>query len=167
MGSTIAGLMILTLFFASVLLISRTTLSGNAQVSEAARDAVQLVGERARTTIAVASTSSSGTCNLRVVVDNTGATSVSDLTRMDVIVQFPSGNNAAQRLGYVTGPVTVGDWVSTTISGAFEPGVLNPGETMTIDTQVLVVEAGSGTVTVSTPNGVIATASFPSLTPCV
>lgn len=167
MGSTIAGLLILVLFFTGVLLVSRTTQSGNAQVSRATRDAVELVGARARTTIAVASTSSSGTCNLSISVDNTGATSVSDFTRMDVILQFPTGNNAAQRLDYVSGPATVGEWAATTISGAFEPGVLNPGETMTIDAQALVVEAGSGTVTISTPNGVIATGAFPSLTACV
>ncbi len=167
MGSTIAGLLILTLFFTGVLLVSRTTLSGNEQVSAATRDAVQLVGDRARTTIAVTNTSSSGTCNLSIDVDNTGATSVSDLNRMDVIVQFPTGNNAAQRLDYVDpGPTTVGEWEFSSISGAFEPGVLNPGETITIDAQVLVVEAGSGTVTVGTPNGIIATAAFPSLTAC-
>ncbi len=72
MGSTIAGLLILTLFFTGVLLVSNTTLSGNAQVSGATRAAVEVVGDRARTTIDIASTSSSGTCNLRVVVDNIG-----------------------------------------------------------------------------------------------
>ena len=103
-----------------------------------------------------------------VAVENNGAVSLVDPSRMDVIVQFPGGNNAPQRLTYAgAGPPNLGEWASTSISGSFDPGIFDPGEDMQIDAKLsLSASDPTGTVTVATPNGVIATASFPAVSPC-
>ena len=167
MGATLAGLLILTLFLASSLIMSRSTLHGNTLVGMSTKLAIRLSGERARTAIDITSTSGDGACNLTINVDNTGTVSVKELSLMDVVVQFPGGNNPPERLEYAgSTPPNLGQWSATSVSGPFEPGIFNPGETMTIDAQLLLIEADDGTVTVGTPNGIVDTAVFPVLTPC-
>jgi len=132
------------------------------------KQAVRLSGERARTIIEIEDTSTHDLCYLAVDVENKGAVSLVDPSRMDVIVQFPAGNNSAQHLTYVeSGSPSLGEWAAASISGAFNPGIFDPGEEMQIDAKLLLSAGDStGTVTVATPSGVIATASFPAVSPC-
>ena len=88
-------------------------------------------------------------------LEHRGDQGVGHLEKMDVIVQFGAGNNAAQRLAYASsGPPSVGQWTDTALSGGFEPGIFNPGESLTIDGKALLIEPGTGAITVGTPNGV-------------
>ena len=125
-------------------------------------------GERSRTAISIAATNTDGFCNLTVDLDNTGAIAIRDIPIMDVVVQFPGGSTAPQRLVHVgSGPLALGEWTPNSISGQFDPGIFNPGETMQISGKLsLAASESTGTVTVGTPNGVIDAASFPAVTPC-
>ena len=168
MGAAVAGLLILGVFFTGQAMMSRSTLYGNLLLASANKEAVRLSGERARTVIAINGTSTDGFCNLTVDVDNTGAVSIRDPSLMDVVVQFAGGSTAAQRLVYVgSSPLALGEWTANSISGQFEPGIFNPGETMQISGKLsLSAPESTGIVTVGTPNGVIDVAYFPAVTPC-
>ena len=166
MGATLAGLLISSMFFTGALMMFRTTLQGNVVIGDTTRESIRIAGERARTEISITSVVGSG-CGLTITVDNTGAISIADASRMDIIVQYPAGNNSAQRLTYdLTGPPDIGEWIATSISGQFQPAIFDPGETMTIDAQLSLVEAGPGTVTVGSHNGIIDTGAFSTSTPC-
>ena len=168
MAAAVAGLLILGVFFTSQMMVFRANVYGNLVTTDSTKQVVRLSGERARTIIEIEDTSTDGLCNLTVDVKNNGAVSLVDPARMDVIVQFPGGNNAPQRLTYAgSGPPDLGEWASTSISGSFDPGIFDPGEDMQIDAKLsLNASDPTGTVTVATPNGVIATASFPAVSPC-
>ena len=167
MGATIAGLLISAFFFTGALMMFRTTLYGNVLIGDTTRESIRISGERARTEIKIISIVGGG-CSLTITVDNTGSTSIANVSLMDVIVQFPASNNSAQRLTYdQAGPPGIGEWTVNLISGQFQPGIFDPGETMTIGAQLSLVEAGAGTVTVGSHNGIIDTGAFPTLSPCV
>ena len=145
----------------------RTTLSGKVLVSNSASVSSEMVGERTRTAIDITSATGDGACNLTVEVDNTGATSIIEFAQIDLIAQFPSANNAPQSMIFTEAVLPgLDEWAVTSITGAYEPGIFNPGETMTLEAKISLVEASGGTVTVGTPNGIVHTASFPALSPC-
>jgi len=147
--------------------MSRSTIHGNMLMALATKEAIRLSGERSRTAIAITGATTDGVCNLTVDVDNTGAVAIKDIPIMDVVVQYPGGTSAPQNLVYVdAGPLSVGEWTPDSISGQFDPGIFNPGETMQISGKLtLSASESTGTVTVGTPNGVIDAASFPAVTP--
>lgn len=167
MGIAVAGLLILAVFVGGVLVMFRTTLYGNVLVSGATKSSAQLVGERARTVIGITSTTGDGACNLTVVVENTGATTITNFSLVDFILGFSVGINPPRRMIHSSSvPPDFGEWALTSITGPFEPGILNPGESMTLNAKLSMIEASDGVLTIGTPNGIIDTALFPTLTPC-
>ncbi len=168
MASTLAGLLILAMFLTTSMITFRSTLFGDVAVSSASREASKVMGDNARTEITIDSVLGDTFCSLTLVVVNTGATRVLDIEKMDVIVQFGSGLNAAQRLTYTpSGPPSVGQWTDTDLSGSFEPGIFNPGEALTMDGKALLLETGTGVITVGTPNGVTGSIELAAMAPCV
>ena len=168
MGAAVAGLLLLGVFFTGQAIMSRSAIHGNLMVAMATKEAIRFSGERSRTLIAINGTNTDGFCNLTVDVDNRGAVAIKDIPIMDVVVQFPGGSTAPQRLVYVgSAPLAAGQWTTNSISGPFEPTIFNPGETMQISGKLmLAMPESAGMVTVGTPNGVIDAASFPAVTPC-
>ena len=168
MASTLAGLLILAMFITMSLITFRSNLFGEVAVSSAGREASRAMGENARTELAIDSAVGDTFCSLTLVVINTGATRVLDVQKMDVIVQFGAGANAAQRLTYApSGPPLAGQWTDTALSGSFEPGIFNPGESLTIDGKALLIETGTAAITVGTPNGVTDSIELEAMAPCV
>ena len=168
MASSLAGLLILAMFLTTSLITFRSTLFGDVAVSSASREASRVIGENARAEIAIDSAVGDTFCSLTLAVLNTGATRVLDIEKMDVIVQFGAGNNAAQQLTYTpSGPPLVGQWTDTALSGSFEPGIFNPGESLTIEGKALLIETGTGTITVGTPSGVTDSIELGAMAPCV
>ena len=168
MASTLAGLLILSMFLTTSMITFRSTLSGEMAVGSASREASKAMGDNARTEINIDSVVGDTFCSLTLVVLNTGATRVLDLEKMDVIIQFGAGANVAQRLTHTpSGPPSVGQWTDTNLSGSFEPGIFNPGETLTIDGKALLLETGTGVITVGTPNGVTGSIELAAMAPCV
>ncbi len=92
---------------------------------------------------------------------------------MDFIVQFTTGSNTPDKLTFAeSGALNPGEWTVSSISGQMEPGILNAGETLTVEVKLDLAEAGSGVLTVGTPNGITDTRLFPSsgtttTSPCV
>ena len=168
MAPTLAGLLILALFITTSLVSLRSTLFSNVAVSGATRDASRVMGENSRTEIAIDSVAGDTFCSFTLVLTNPGATRVLDIGGMDVILQFGTGNNLAQRLTYVpSGPLSVGQWTDTSLTGSFEPGILNPEESLTIDGKVLLIEPGTAVITVGTPHGSTDSFELAGMAPCV
>ncbi|MBC8279669.1 MAG: hypothetical protein H8E48_02680 [Chloroflexi bacterium] len=168
MASTLAGLLILALFLSTSLITFRSTVFGDVAVSSATRYASKVMGENSRTEITIDSVVGDTFCSFTVDLIDTGSTRVLEIGMMDVIVQFATGNNLAQKLSYVSsGPLSVGEWTDTDLNGSFEPGILNPGETLTLDAKALLVEPGTATITVGTPHGVIDSIELEAMDACV
>jgi len=122
-----------------------------------------------RTELSVQDASSDRYGNLDVILLNDGQTKLSSFSKWDVIVQYDGddGGYYAKWLPYTSGAPGADEW---TVGGiyvdgnpeAFEPDILNPGETLEI-VAMIAPEAESSTVlmvTISTPNGITASTSF-------
>jgi len=165
-ASNIAGVLILALLLAGGVAMSRAALVGNAINSGAQKQATELVGERARTDIDITgATGDTTNSTLTITVVNRGATAVADFSKTDLVVQYTPGTPAPLDLTYkASGPLVGGEWTMTLdpATDLFEPGIFNPGETMTITAKLVGIFAAgdTGTVTVSTPKGVADTRLF-------
>ena len=168
MATTLAGILILAMFITTSLISFRSTILGGVAVSGATRIASRAMGELLRSEISIDSVAGDTFCSLTLELTNTGASRVVEIGQMDVIVQFASGNNMPQKLTYVpSGPVAVGEWTDTAITGTFEPGILNPAESLTIDGKALLLELGTAFITVGTPTGVTDSIELAAMNPCV
>ncbi len=106
---------------------------------------------------------------LEVTLRNTGQTKVAEFSKWDVIVQYydDGGGYHVVWLPYTaSNPPGVHEW---TVKGiyldgepeAFEPNIVNPGEDVTIQTQLLSLHRNyTNLIVISTPNGVPAETTF-------
>ena len=112
---------------------------------------------------------SGGGSILLVTLENTGQTKLADFRKWDMIVQYYDGDSSyhTKWLPYNSGIPGDDEW---TVNGiyldgspeAFEPDILNPGETIEIEAR-LNPAAGENTtnlVVTSTPNGIPASMAF-------
>ena len=154
----------MALFFTGALIMFRVNLFGNVLINAAMKESVELSGDRARTAIKIPSSSiGDDPCDLTITIANTGTTAISDFSKMDIIVQFIRGSNTPDNLTFSEGDSpNEGEWSVYSISGQVEPGILNPGETLTIYAKLDLDEPSSGVLTVGTPNGITDTRLFPS-----
>jgi hypothetical protein len=106
---------------------------------------------------------------LEITLENTGQTKLADFAKWDVIVQYydSSHNHSIFWLPYSEGEPGSLEWTveEITLDGepeTFEPGVLNPGEQITLRA-ILDPSVHSGStnmVVVSTPSGITAQTYF-------
>lgn len=142
MGPSIAGLLVMAVFFAGLMMLSRTTLLGEVVVSRAMTDAASVSSKRSNTDLTITESVivMGDECTLNISVKNQGATTIYDFNHMDVIVQFTGGNNISRSLTYDSGeiPSASDEWTRDFPPGSnlVEPGIFNPGETMTINGQL-------------------------------
>lgn len=107
--------------------------------------------------------------SLQIVLGNTGQMKMADFNKWDVIIQYfdDTGAYHVQYLRYHHGSPAIFEWYVGWIkmngqAEVFEPGVLNPGEQIMINT-LLDPPVGPGTtnmVTISTPGGVTCSTFF-------
>ena len=105
MGPSIAGLLVMAVFFAGLMMLSRTTLLGEVVVSRAMTDAASVSSKRSNTDLTITESVivMGDECTLNISVKNQGATTIYDFNHMDVIVQFTGGNNISRSLTYDSG----------------------------------------------------------------
>ena len=156
METIIPALIIITLLLLTTLTISEQSLASQEAVSESYREMQERLEERARTDLTPvgAETISAGSV-VSMTLRNDGDTKLADFDRWDVILQY--GGNA-EWYPYGSGD----EYWTRTINEACEPGILNPGEEMTIWVWVS-PPVGSPTTnlaTIVTPNGISASTFF-------
>jgi hypothetical protein len=145
MGSSLAALLIMAVFFTGVILMYRTTLSGNVGVSRSIREASNDSLERTRTNLQITSLFTSDQrgeqCNVFAGIDNIGSVAIDDFANMDVIVTMDTFDGSLDTKRFsVTSPASAADSDSWSLAidtntYPYEPLTLNPGESglMTIN----------------------------------
>jgi archaellum component FlaF (FlaF/FlaG flagellin family) len=135
---------------------------------------MQVVSQRnenmMRTNISVLEVKQVSADTLEVHISNIGQTKLADFSKWDVIVHHmdDTNNYYVTWLPYKISSPGANEWTEAgiyTSSGqpeVFDPGILNPGEELVIETKISPnIKAGSeNLVVVTTPNGVTVTKSF-------
>ena len=166
MDTAIGGMLIIAVFLSMMVFLSRAFIVSEIQTGTALNEAAALAGDRSRTDLTVL-TFTTISSDLNVEVTNTGETSVAEFDRMDYIVSYTATNNALTiiRLTFREPNPAAGEWEPnrTTISpDSFQPGIWNPGETLTLEGHISPgpKSGTTGTAWVSSPNGVVAIGQF-------
>ena len=134
MGTSLAALLIMAVFFTGVILMYRTTLAGNVAVSSAIREASNSAVDRARTNLRVVDLQTDR-CNVVLEIQNVGAIAISDYDDMDVIVTMDTFQEELEaRLFRYSAAVVPNSWSLDIDADVFpyEPSTLNPGESGTL-----------------------------------
>lgn len=109
-------------------------------VGDSWRDINVVSEERLGTQLTVVSTSvGNGGSDISVNISNSGRTSIYDPSRMDVIINYNGTDNERHLLWvpYSDGALQDNTWTVSAISGDYRnPGVLDPGEEMTIQIRI-------------------------------
>ena len=155
-------MLIIGVLLVAVMLMSRTFIVSNTVLGTAMREAAELSGERARTVINIENATSTGD-GLTVELSNTGSTSVSDYEHMDFIVRYQGSGTQIKRLTYTSSALGDDEWTNgTTTPDTYQPGIWDPGETITLEASLDPAHDTSTpwTLHVATPNGVTAVGSY-------
>jgi hypothetical protein len=154
-----------------VLTLTNTLFSTQNTVSAASQVMQARLDERARTSlIPVSGSITNAGANIQLVYRNQGVTRLTDFSQWDVVVQYmdgsaPSGYHIDWR-AYTIGVPYTSTWAvsgiylnaAKALSEAFDPGILDPGEELSIQLKFS-PPVGNGKValvTLSTGNGVTA-----------
>jgi archaellum component FlaF (FlaF/FlaG flagellin family) len=149
METAIPALIIIALLLLASVTLADQLLSSHQAAAESWRDMEERELDRSRTEISILDAYASMDTQVLIEVSNDGQTKLADFEQWDVILRKSS---TADWYAY-------GDWTEQ-IAETVEPGILNPGETMTVR---LTVETGVGSdnlVVVTTPNGISASQVF-------
>lgn len=150
----------------STVLMSRGGFLGADAIGQSLRASEARYGEQNRTGLTVTDTSIDATgANLTVTLRNDGQTTVADFSSMDVLVQYfgELGARYDKWIPYTSGALSSDTWTHGTFTNdVFEPGMLNPGESMELQVRLNpVVGAGtSNLVIIGAKNGVTTQAYF-------
>jgi hypothetical protein len=156
METIIPALIVIALLLLVTFTIAERSLASQEAVSGSWREMQERAEERARTDLAPvgAKTTSAGSV-VSITLRNDGDIKLADFDQWDVILQY--GGNA-EWYPYGSGA----EYWTKTIDEAFEPGILNPGEEMTIWVWVdpSVGSPTTNLATIVTPNGITASTVF-------
>jgi archaellum component FlaF (FlaF/FlaG flagellin family) len=173
MESVIAAFMTIAVLLFSVLVLTYDFLDAGDSMQQSWREMEERISDRSRTALTTADVRTAGGSTVEVTLYNGGSTRLMDFEEWDVFVQYydeEDGYHVARLPFSATGVPMDNEWavagiyqnVSQATPETFEPGILNPGEEITMRLS-LSPEAGEGTtnlVTFSTPNGVQTPAFF-------
>jgi archaellum component FlaF (FlaF/FlaG flagellin family) len=143
MGTSLAALLIMAVFFTGVILMYRTTLAGNVAVSSAIREASDRAADRVRTNLRIVKLQTDK-CEVAIEIQNEGTIAIDDYDDMDVIVTMDTFEEElkARRFQYNDAfaalpqilPSVPNSWSLAIDADVFpyEPSTLNPGESGTL-----------------------------------
>lgn len=172
MSNALVTLFVVALMLVAVLTWSSVTFDSMDSGVESWKAMVEAAEETSRTDIEVTGAEKKALF-VEVLVENTGKVNLAQFDNWDVLVEYYDGNDT-YRVGSLTyteaASPSDNQWTVSTIYAddtlaqgeVFEPGILSPGEVMLIKLK-LTPQLGAATtnrVTVSSPNGVVASAQF-------
>jgi len=132
METSIPAVIVAAILMVSAMVLARTGYRSVDEMGQVWKEMEARSGEQVRTQLAIASVTSSSPY-VDVDLQNDGSTALTDYDRMDVIVQYVTGSGAPTLvwIPYTSGPLANNTWIVQGITNdAFEPGILNPGETL-------------------------------------
>jgi archaellum component FlaF (FlaF/FlaG flagellin family) len=167
MEHAIPSMIIGTLLLLASAFTAQSSLGVYDDLSQTLKVMESRLGEQSRTRTAIVSaTLDANGHTLTVTLLNEGQTRLTDYARFDVIAGYHTVAGFENGwLAYVEGAPAAGSWTLTSIDDdEFEPGLLNPGETATLQIELIAnVEAGhTNRITIVSESGVAATATFAS-----
>lgn len=168
MESLITVILVVTLILFAGLNIFQETLDAQNDLATTWQEMEDLSGERARTQLTpISSTIKNGGSTVEVILKNEGSTKLTDFDRWDVFLQYYTDNSTSYEIDwypYVSAMPGSNQWTNagiyvdaaTALAEAFEPGILNPGEEMVIQVQVVpsIGMTTTNMLTVSTEYGI-------------
>ena len=161
----------MTVFVVSGLLLMTTIFATSFTQSDALKEAAAVERDQLRTSMSVASASQITTVDYTTMtlgVDNPGALTLANRQVMDVIVIYTAqdGSSKTKWLPYVaTAPPGDNQWTISAISpAAYNPGLWDPGEQVTLKLRFTppLKAASVATVSMGAPNGVTTSVSVSS-----
>lgn len=159
MEASIAALIILTVVLFGVITMTHAYLSAQDTILESWREMEERLGERARTDISLGETSVTSV-TVTSTLTNEGDTKFADFDEWDVILQYNGADSQEHVEWCEYGLLTPCWWYKGTISGDFEPGILNPGEEVQITIIATKEITPTGRAIIAAPNGITASAAF-------
>jgi len=132
MESSIPAAIVAALLMVSAMVLARSGYQSFDELSQSWRVMEARAGEQARTLLTVTSaTHNAGIVD--VAIRNDGSTKLAEFERMDVVVEYtdPTPTFIVAYIDYTDGALAQNTWIVQSISNdAFEPGIVNPGETL-------------------------------------
>jgi hypothetical protein len=161
-----------TLIIGALLLIASAVMThanmqSNAKFSQSFREMEARMGYRAQSQLDVVGSSLDPELDtLSLSLFNAGQTRLSAYQMMDIIVVYETaGGRVTRWLPYAAGGLTADSWLLASIQDdAFEPGLLNPGETAEIVVELSepVLAGQANRIVIVSDAGVITSAPFSS-----
>jgi hypothetical protein len=168
MDSSIPALVVGAILLLGASFLSRSSINAYDSLSQRVKEVEARTGEQARTRLTITSATLDGAGDtLTVQVRNDGQTRVAAWSAVDVIVTYYTAptTRTNQWSSYTSGTPAAGEWTVASLSpDAFEPGLLNAGETATLTIELNQAAAAgmTNTVVITTEGGVSISAPFTS-----
>lgn len=160
MESGLPALLIAAILMLSTVLMARGGFMGADAIGQSLRQSETRYGQQNRTGLSVTSTAIDGSgANITITLRNDGQTSVASFADMDLLVQYfgETGTRYDKWLPYTSGALAADTWKPGSFTNdIFEPGILNPGESMELLIRVnpVVGQATSNLAIIGTEKGV-------------
>ncbi|HEX5478511.1 MAG TPA: hypothetical protein VFY79_02200 [Dehalococcoidia bacterium] len=160
MENGIPALLIAAILMLSTVFMARGGFVGMDAVGQQLKQSETSIGAQNRTAVEATGSSIDPTgANITITVLNDGQTDLSQYDKMDVVLQYFDENGVRydKWIPYTSGAPAADTWTTGTFTNdAFEPGILNPGESVDINIRVN-PPVGAGTTNravIGTENGV-------------
>jgi hypothetical protein len=165
METVIPAAIIIGLLLLAMLTMTEQALFAQEIAAESWLEMQERQGEWNRTSLSVVEAISDGNF-VTVTLENDGDTKLADFDQWDVILEY-KGSDGTYYKGwypYIEPPLGwwENDWTENIHDDAFDPGIFNPGEEMTIRISVTpTIKTGTtNKAIIATPNGVTASTVF-------
>ena len=166
METSIPAAVVAAILMVSAVVLARSGYQSFDGLNQAWRTMEARAGEQARTELTITDVRriSSG-LYLDVDLRNDGDTRVADFSRMDLVLEYTGTGvgTVISWIPYTTGPLADNTWtVQSIVDDTFDPGILNPGETMLMRIQLNppVAEPSTNRITIATELGVTVSTTF-------
>lgn len=171
MESTIPAAIVAAILMVSAVVLARAGYQSFDGLNQTWRTMEARAGEQARTELTITDVRRGGSGPdpgtwLEVDLRNDGDTRVTDFTGMDVVLEYSPLDGGADVIAWIP-YTTVPDvdntwWVDSITDDDFDPGFLNPGETMLmiVELNPPVATAPVGRITIGTELGVTVSTTF-------
>jgi hypothetical protein len=162
--TSIPAMLIAAMLLVSTVVMGRSSYSTFGELGDSWKAMEARAGQQARTQLTVTNVTHNSPY-VDVELRNDGSTRLAEFDRMDVVVEYTDSAPTfiLAYIGYSDGALSQNTWSVQSISNdAFEPGILNPGETLNMRIW-LDPAAGSGTTNrllIATELGVTISTTF-------
>ncbi len=164
METSIPALLVAAMLLVSTVVLGRSGYASFGEMGESLKAMEARAEQQVRTQLAITDVTHSSPY-VDVDLRNDGSTSLAEFGRMDVLVEYTSGTGTPVLawIPHSEGSLTPNTWVvQSIVNDAFEPGILNPSETLEMRIE-LDPAVGAGTTNrllIATDLGIVVSTTF-------